>query len=105
MENTNEKRPQFKTLGFENEEEFNEWLTATTSKTISFEDKGQDMQKIHISQSGEVIHCDFRPELYNGHFVDLEKLETGKPVHMLGLNGKWQEMKGLVVYQIVESNN
>lgn len=70
--------PQFKELRFETEELFQEWLKATTAKVIRLEDLGQDMQVIHVHETGEILHCDWNSRIYNGKFMS--NPEVGKPL-------------------------
>lgn len=46
-----------KSLPFEVEADFNEWLEKTTFKKIFLKDKGQDLMKLWISESGEILNA------------------------------------------------
>lgn len=66
---------QFKEITFRGEAEFNEWLEKTTYKKIFFKDKGQDLMKIWIAESGEILHANLQSSIWNGRFVNMENLE------------------------------
>ena len=68
---------QFKEITFKSEAEFNEWLEKTTYKKIFFKDKGQDLMKIWIAESGEILHANLQSSIWNGRFVNMENLEKG----------------------------
>lgn len=64
----------FKEITFKSEKEFNKWLEETTAKKIFLKDKGQDLMKIHIAESGEILHTNAQAAIWNGRFVNLETL-------------------------------
>lgn len=68
---------QFKEITFKSETEFNKWLEKTTHKKIFFKDKGQDLLKIWIAESGEILHANLQCSIWNGRFVNMENLEKG----------------------------
>lgn len=74
------KTAQFRELTFPSETELDQWLKETTFKTIYFEDLGQDLQRMWVHKSGEILHCDYHSRIYSGKFVDLEALIIGKPL-------------------------
>jgi hypothetical protein len=96
---TLELKPKYKELRFDSEASFKKWLDKTTSKTLRFQDMGQDLQRMHIAESGEILHCDFHANIYNGKFVNTEKLDWFVPVEILN-NGKFERMNGLVIDEI-----
>lgn len=77
-ETTTTKKPQFAGLNFLNLSAFKAWLKNHTWKIIEFQDLGQDMQRMYIHKSGEILHCDFHSQLYNGKFVNLDTLNIGE---------------------------
>ena len=68
---------QFKGLRFKSEKEFSEWLNSHTYKIVRLADNGQDLLCIWLHKSGEIIHCNAQSGIWNGKFVDMEKLEVG----------------------------
>lgn len=73
----------FKDLRFNSEAEFNEWLKEVTHTIIDLEDNGQDMQRIWLHESGEILNCDFHQSFYIGKFVDMQALKIGNPLKVL----------------------
>ena len=65
---------QFKEITFKSETEFNEWLEKTTQKKIFLKDKGQDLMKLWVSESGEILHANMQSSIWNGRFVNMETL-------------------------------
>lgn len=65
---------QFKEITFKSETEFNEWLEKTTHKKIFLKDKGQDLMKLWVSESGEISHANMQSSIWNGRFVNMETL-------------------------------
>lgn len=100
---TKELIPVYQDKRFDTREEFEKWLVQTTYKKISFSDLGQDMQNIWVAKSGEILHCDFHGSIYNGSFVDLEKLEEFTPITIY-YNDEWKRYMGLVVDSIDTSD-
>jgi hypothetical protein len=72
----------FRNLRFNSEAEMNEWLKETTFKIIDLVDNGDDMQRIWVRESGEILNCDFHSSIYNGKFVDIEKLDVGNTLNI-----------------------
>ena len=72
----------FKNEHLNSRDEFEGWLLAITSKKIQLKDLGSDMQVIYIHESGEILHTDFFSGMYNGRFINIEKLEVGKPIEL-----------------------
>lgn len=64
----------FKEITFKSETEFNEWLEKTTHKKIFLKDKGQDLMKLWVSESGEILHANMQSSIWNGRFVNMETL-------------------------------
>ena len=64
----------FKEITFKTEADFNEWLEKTTFKKIFLKDKGQDLMKLWISESGEILNANMQSSIWNGRFVNLETL-------------------------------
>lgn len=65
---------QFKEIRFKTEADFKEWLEKTTFKKIFLKDKGQDLMKLWISESGEILNANMQSLIWNGRFVNLETL-------------------------------
>lgn len=65
---------QFKEITFKSETEFNGWLEKTTHKKIFLKDKGQDLMKLWVSESGEILHANMQSSIWNGRFVNMETL-------------------------------
>lgn len=103
MTTTAIKKPQFKELTFKSRSAFNAWLKNTTSKTITFQDFGQDMQRMHIHKSGEILHCDFHGNLYNGLFVNLEVLKVGEMLQTFSVEEGIIKWTRLVIAKINET--
>jgi hypothetical protein len=75
-------KSKFKNEIFKTKEEFEGWLLAKTSKKIGLKDFGQDMLTIYLHESGEVLHCDFHSQIYNGCFINLANLKIGQPLEI-----------------------
>lgn len=65
---------QFKEITFKSETEFNEWLEKITHKKIFLKDKGQDLMKLWVSESGEILHANMQSSIWNGRFVNMDTL-------------------------------
>lgn len=95
------KKSQFNHLTFSTHAEFSEWLSKHKHQTILLEDKGQDIQKIIIHETGEILDCDFCSGLYNGKFVNLEKIKAGEPIELWNdTKSDWDIMGGLVTEHV-----
>lgn len=90
-------KPIYKKLTFKNKRMFEKWLNKTTYKQIVFEDNGQDLMKIWIAESGEIINCNQQSSIWNGKFVDLVMLEVGLNIDFWNLNREnWDTMDFIV---------
>lgn len=69
-----EKESKYKDLKFESEQAFEGWLSEMSYKTVYFRDKGQDLLKIWIAESGEILHANLQASIWNGRFVNMETL-------------------------------
>ena len=67
-------KSQFKEITFKTEREFNEWLEKTTHKKIFLKDKGQDLMKLWVAKSGEILNANMQSSIWNGRFVYMETL-------------------------------
>ena len=94
-----ELKPKYVAEKFNNQKEFNQWLTKTTFKELILADLGHDMQKIWVAESGEILHCDFHSRLYNGKFVNMAELSEFCPLEILE-DGQWVRKMGLLVDEI-----
>lgn len=74
---TKDFTPQFKELKFKTNPAFEEWLKKTTAKKVFFKDNGQDLLKIWVHESGEILHCNLQGVVWNGMFVNLDALAEG----------------------------
>lgn len=92
--------PKYSNEAFSNKAEFNSWLKKTTFKTINLMSLGQDLTKIYVAESGEILHCNFHANIYNGKFINIDKLSSMAPIIILE-NGLWVEKKGLLVEEIL----
>lgn len=72
---------QFKEVRFSTMQEFQQWLDFHTKYKVDFEDRGQDLQQMSIHESGEILHCDFHANIYNGKFVKLPIVQ-GQPIEV-----------------------
>lgn len=80
-------KAKFKDLKFNSEVEMNEWLKKVTYKIIDIKDNGQDMQRIWIHETGEILNCDFHSSIYCGKFIDMKKLAISNYFNI------WDEIK------------
>lgn len=72
----------FKHLKFNSYKELDKWLKENTFKVITLKDYGQDMQKIWVHESGEILNCDFHGSIYNGKFINMKKLVVGNHLNI-----------------------
>lgn len=94
------KKPQFKDLTFKSQKEFNEWLGKTADKQIILEDLAHDLTKIWVHESGEILHCNFHANIYNGKFINMDILDKFAPLQIDG-----EFFYGLIVEQIKDLKN
>lgn len=64
----------FKDIVFKSEKEFSSQLT-TNMKYIVELDGSQDLSKIWVHESGEILHCNMQASVWNGAFIDIKKSE------------------------------
>lgn len=64
-------RPEYQDLKFKNEEAFLIWLVETTEVAVVLKDSGQDLLKLYVAKSGEVIHTEIPTlgNIYNGSLL------------------------------------
>lgn len=72
----------FKDLKFNSYKELDKWLKENTFKIIILKDYGQDMQKIWVHESGEILNSDFHGTIYIGKFIDIKKLVVGNHLNI-----------------------
>lgn len=77
----------FKDVTFNSREELGQWLKKLTHKIIDLKDNGQDMQRIWVHESGEILYSDFHSSIYCGKFIDMKKLVVGNHLNI------WDEGK------------
>ena len=94
-----EMKPQFKDLQFKSMLEFNKWLNKTHTKIINLKDKGQDLQRLWISESGEILHANMQAFVYNGRFVNIEKLV--KNTNLTLWNGSSWDVSNLEIEKVI----
>ncbi len=68
------KTPQFNELRFKTDKQMDNWLASVTHAAIYLVSFGQDMQKIWVHKTGEILHTDFNQDIYIGKFINIEKL-------------------------------
>ncbi len=74
--------PQFKSKRFRSEKVFNVWLDNSTKYQIEFYDNGQDLLKIWVHSSGEILHCNLQSGIWNGKFINVHSIAL-KPTNYL----------------------
>ena len=91
----------FKDLTFISEGQMLEWLETETNKVIELKDLGQDMQRIWVHESGEILNSDFHSSIYCGKFIDMEKLEIGNNLHIWDEENQFFEKYGRLIIEAV----
>ena len=94
-----ELKPLHKDKFFNSEKEYKDWLKKLTYKKIELKDKGQDLSTMHISDTGEIIGCDFNSDIYLGRFVNLERLAIHR-VLWVNFEEDWTAMRSLIIEKI-----
>ena len=97
-------KPKYVTQKFKTKKEFSEWLANTTFKKLILSNLGQDMRKIWVAESGEILHCDFQSSFYNGKFVNMAELSEYSPLEILE-EGQWAVKMNLLVDEIQLHNS
>jgi len=96
-----QKVSRFKTLKFPTPAEAENWLKQTTAKIISLKDQGQDLQKLWIHESGEILDTDFNQEIYIGKFVNMANLTPDECLETWNNEtGGWDFYQKLVIEKI-----
>lgn len=96
-----QKHPQYRDVRFETDDELHQWLDKTATRTIEFEDRGQDLLKIWIDAEGEILHTNAQGDIWCGRFIDTTKLNIEKPIDMwFNDQLQWSTMRKLVVDKI-----
>ena len=81
------------------------WLKDTSKCKVTFVDKGQDLLEMHIHESGEILDCNHHGQIYNGGFVEMEKLKEFEPIHIFHrMSDDYVPMQNLIVEQIITIN-
>jgi hypothetical protein len=97
------KTAKFKDLIFNSEEEVKNWLKKKTFKIVDFKYLGQDLSRMYIHRSGEILQTDFHGAMYIGRFVDLHSLNEGFAIGIYDTAGKsCRYYDGLVIDQITK---
>jgi len=77
-------KPEYHNLKFENQTHFVAWLVETSKTAIVLEDSGQDLLKLYVAESSEIIHTElpFLANIYNGALLldDTELLLPGDTI-------------------------
>ena len=97
-----ELKPEYVTQKFKTKKEFGEWLADTTFKKLILSNLGQDVRKIWVAKSGEILHSDFQSSLYNGKFLNMAELSEFCPIEILE-DGQWAVKMNLLVEKIHNS--
>jgi hypothetical protein len=94
-------KAKFIDLKFVSSTHLSQWLAKETYKMVDLKDKGQDMQRIWIHKTGEILNADFHSALYCGKFVDLTNLSEGKPIQIWDNESEsYIAYSGLIVEEI-----
>lgn len=87
----------YKNRRFKSEGAFQKWLKLTATRTVEFEDFGQDLQRIWIDERGEIIHCNAQSGVWNGMFLSIEQIAAGRPAWFYFKNEKvWKKMDFII---------
>ena len=73
---------QFKHLKFKTDKELQKWLLKNSYRAIYLQSLGQDMEKIQIHKSGEILDTDFHSKLYVGKFINVDALRVDVPLQI-----------------------
>ena len=76
------KIPQFKEKRFNSDEELNQWLDEISKYEITLRDFGQDMLKLWVHESGEILYSMFFSIIYFGKFLNTDALKEGEPIEI-----------------------
>ena len=98
------KKPQYKNLNFDTPEDFDQWLQATYHCTVEFQDMGQDLLKIWLAESGEILHANLQASIWNGCFANMTLLTEFTPIN-LQVGDEWVRYNGLVIEKITYRND
>lgn len=60
---------EYKDMKFNSYGELDTWLNKTASYIINLLDNGQDLQKIWVHESGEILNTDFQGSVWIGSFI------------------------------------
>lgn len=87
--------PRYKELRLPTMADFNKWLIETATKNIYFKDNGQDLINIQVDDRGEILYANLQQGVWHGKFIDMTKVEVGKPIRMR-LSDKWHTMDFII---------
>ena len=93
-------KPKYADKKFDSYEEYLAWLKKTTYKEIVFFDLSHDITKLLVATSGEILQCSFHESMYNGKFINMEKLEKSNTIEIYHGYG-WKKFDGLLVEKII----
>lgn len=94
-------KPQFADIRFTSQEHLDKWLCRNTAVIVQFNDNGQDMQKMWVHSTGEILHTDMNSVIYSGRFVSVKTIEVGKPIQ-IWKETKFEDYLGLIVKEKTE---
>jgi hypothetical protein len=95
------KEAQFINVRFETEKQFEEWLMDKTEFVITLRDHRQDMQKLWVHETGEILCTDFSQRLYVGKFLNVEEFGKGNLLQIWDeKNSKWWRYLSLEIEKI-----
>ena len=72
--------PKYAKLKFSNEDSFMKFLSHAAKQVLHFKDRGQDIQKMWIAESGEIIHTALPQKRMIGLFVKRQTLHINRPI-------------------------
>lgn len=92
------KVPKYKDLRFNNKKQLEKWLDENRHCTIHLAGQ-QDMQKLDVHSTGEILNTDYHGGIYIGKFVNLDptELQKGQPLEIWEDDKGWKPMFGLII--------
>lgn len=71
-------QPQYKGLKLKDDKEFQEWLSKTATRKITFEGNRQDFTTWWIDDRGEVLHSDLQSSVWDSSMLIPELVVKGE---------------------------
>jgi hypothetical protein len=87
---------QFKDLKFNNYKRWHTWREKNTKYMIDFVDKGHDLSRFWVHETGEILDSDSNKDIYIGKFVDVNRIVKNEPIYIFD-NNTWIPYMNLVV--------